>query len=78
MLTFALFLFVLIRFGLFAAIASDVFTYLLPTYPVASGLAAWYAGSFLFFAAVFVALAGYGFYISLAGRPLFGGDPLEE
>ncbi|MFH1268990.1 MAG: protein kinase [Planctomycetota bacterium] len=66
----ALLVVLLMRFGLVAVIG---YTYvrLLLTYPITADLSAWHAGSAtLLPLGVIVALAGYSFYISLAGRPL--------
>ncbi|MCA1643109.1 MAG: serine/threonine protein kinase [Acidobacteria bacterium] len=67
----ALVIFVALRFGLLATIAALFFDYLCTSYPFTSDLSAWYAAPTLFAAIVAVALAGYGFYTSLAGQPLF-------
>jgi serine/threonine-protein kinase len=74
----ALLIFVAIRFGLLATISALFFDYLCTAYPFTSDLSAWYAGATLFAAVVAVALAGYGFYTSLAGQPLFKRGLLEE
>lgn len=59
-----------VRFGLLAVV-SFMFVRLLLTYPITANLSAWHATSTtLLPLGVIVALAGYGFYVSLAGRPL--------
>jgi len=63
-------LLLLIRFGLLA-IVGYTYVRLLLTFPITSDLSAWYAGSAtLLPLGVIVALAGYSFYLSTAGRPL--------
>ena len=41
-------------------------------------LTAWYATDFLMALTICVALAVFGFYTSLAGQPLFGGNLLDD
>jgi hypothetical protein len=41
-------------------------------------LSSWYAGASLLQPLVVVALAAFAFHVSLAGRPLFGGDLLGD
>jgi len=60
----------LIRFGLFAAMVAFLFSNW-DLFVVTSDLSAWYAGQSMLTLALFAALAVYGFWISLAGRPLF-------
>jgi hypothetical protein len=40
-------------------------------YPVTSDFSAWYAGDFVLALIIALALAGFAFYTSLAGQPLF-------
>jgi serine/threonine-protein kinase len=69
-LTSALLVVLLMRFGLLAVIGY-MYVRLLLTYPITADLSAWHAGSAtLLPSGAIVALAGYGFYVSLAGRPL--------
>jgi serine/threonine-protein kinase len=63
--------FVLLRFGLLAAIAAYVSYYLLQTYPPTLDLSAWYVGLVPIPLLAVAAIAIYGFRTSLAGRPLF-------
>jgi len=71
----AMFVFLLMRFGL-VAVVCYTFVRLLLTFPITTNLSAWYAGSTtLLPVGVIVALAAYGFYLSLAGRPLIR-DPV--
>ncbi|MCI0387800.1 MAG: serine/threonine protein kinase [Acidobacteria bacterium] len=66
----ALWLFVLLRFGLLATVTVFIFSDF-RFYPLTSDLSVWYSGSTAFALLVTVALAVYGFYTSLAGQPLF-------
>ena len=69
---------VLYRYGLLAAISALFVTHLWVFYPITTELTAWYAMDFTIALVICVALAIYGFYISLAGQPLFGGRLLED
>ena len=66
----ALWLFVLLRFGLLATVTVFIFADF-RFYPLTSDFSVWYAGSTAFALLVAVTLAVYGFYTSLAGQPLF-------
>jgi serine/threonine-protein kinase len=70
--------FLLIRFGLLAFAVQGVFDYLLENYPLTTQGSAWYAGISLAAILLMAALAFYGFYTCLGGRPAFGGPLLEE
>jgi serine/threonine-protein kinase len=70
--------YVLYRFGLLAAVAAFFFAHLWVFYPMTTQLSAWYAMDFNIGLVICVALAGYGFYTSLAGQPLFGGKLMQE
>jgi len=72
----ALILYVLLRFGLLAMVGM-VF---LSVNPLAApiSVSSWYAGASLLQPLVAIALAAFAFHISLAGRPLFGGDLLGD
>lgn len=67
-LQLALFIIVLMRYGLLAAIAAQFFTWCW-NYPLTADLSAWYAGSGEFALAIASGLAVYGFITCLA-RPL--------
>jgi Protein kinase domain len=73
-----IFLFILVRFGLLASIFAEFFILLGVLYPLTSDFSAWYSGVTLFALAIGLGLAIYGFYISLAGQPLFRGGLLQE
>jgi hypothetical protein len=69
--------FLLIRFGLLAFAAQWIFANLL-SYPLTTQGSAWYAGISLAGILLMAAMAFYGFYTSLGGRPAFGGAGFEE
>ncbi len=62
---------VLYRYGLLALISTIYFLHLTIFFPITSDFTAWYAADFVLALIVSLALAGYGFYTSLAGQPLF-------
>jgi serine/threonine-protein kinase len=62
---------VVLRFGMLPLIAGAVINTLFLNYPITTEFSAWYAGGTLFAITIALTLAGYGFYISLAGRELF-------
>jgi serine/threonine-protein kinase len=68
----------LIRFGFLAVVASQVFNGVLSSFPLTTDGSAWYAGISLVGILLMAAMALYGFYTSLGGRPVFGGVALEE
>jgi hypothetical protein len=70
--------FLLIRLGLLAFAAHGLFNTILGAFPLTTHGSAWYAGISLAGILLMAAMAGYGFYTSLAGRPVFGGAVLEE
>ncbi len=70
--------FLLIRLGLLALVASVVFGFCFLNLPLTTQGSAWYAGISLTGILLMAAMAFYGFYTSLGGRPLFGGVALEE
>jgi hypothetical protein len=69
--------FVLIRLGLLALVTTWVFVECL-NFPLTTQGSAWYAGISLTGILLMAAMAFYGFYTSLGGRPVFGGAVLEE
>jgi serine/threonine-protein kinase len=68
----ALLVFVMLRFGLVALIASAFVLELLVMFPITSDFSVWYAGASLFALLSVAAIAAFAFRASLAGRPLFG------
>ena len=73
-----LLVFLLIRFGLLAWVAQGIFHNLLASFPLTTQGSAWYAGISLAGILLMAAMAFYGFYTSLGGRPVFGRAVLEE
>jgi serine/threonine-protein kinase len=69
---------VLYRYGLLAFVAATFFLHLNIFYPITSEFSAWYAGDFLPALVISLALAVYGFRVSLGGRSLFRGGLLED
>jgi serine/threonine-protein kinase len=70
----ALMLFVLLRLGLLATIVAVLFNEMALFSPITADPASWYAGRVFAGVALMVALAAYGFYLSLAGRSLLPAD----
>jgi len=70
--------FLLIRFGLLAVVASFFFREFLGSFPLTTQGSVWYAGLSLAGILLMATMAFYGFYTSLGGRPVFGGAALEE
>ncbi len=77
-IAYAVLVFLLMRFGLLAAIAAFFFNRLLNGFPITTDASAWYAGIGLTAVLVMAAVTLYGFYTSLAGRPVFGKAALED
>jgi hypothetical protein len=61
----------LLRYGLFAAVMCFVTLMLLNLFPITFDFSTWFAGSSFFAIGVLASIVVYGFYISLAGRPMF-------
>jgi hypothetical protein len=70
--------FVMIRFGLLALVFNFIVFNIMQRFPLTTQGSAWYAGIGLTGILLIVAMAVYGFYTSLAGRPVFGEALLEE
>ncbi len=68
----------LYRYGLLALISALFFLHLNIFFPITSEFTAWYAGDFVLALVVSLALAVYGFRVSLGGRALFRGGLLED
>jgi serine/threonine-protein kinase len=78
-LTFGSVIFVLMRFGLFPLVAFFIASDALSDFfPQTTHLSAWYAGATFLSVLLVLALAMYGFRVSLAGRPIFSGAALDE
>lgn len=74
----AIILFVLVRFGLVALASCFLFLFIFQFYPITSDFSVWYIEATVFVLGLTIGLAIYGFYISLAGQPLFHGKLLED
>ena len=70
--------FLLIRLGLLALVATFVFGFCSGNFPLTTQGSAWYAGISLAGILLMAAIAFYAFYTSLGGRPVFGGAVLED
>ena len=68
---FSLVVWVYLRLGLLAGVVMILTELALDTAPLTTNFSAWYAGNGLTVLAFFFALAGFGFYTSQAGRPIF-------
>lgn len=66
------------RFGLLAMVSFQVFFDLSFHNAISANVSNWYFGNTIFAAIIILGLATYGFYISLAGQPIFSGKILEE
>jgi serine/threonine-protein kinase len=64
-------LLILLRFGLVTAICASLIHQSLAGQPITFDFSAWYSGTSLLILALLLGLVGFGFYTSLAGRPLF-------
>ncbi len=76
--SFPLVLFTLTRFGLLAMTVMFYFFGLIGDTPWTSDVTAWHAGPTIFTLVVMVGIVAYGFYLSLAGRPLVSADLFRE
>jgi serine/threonine-protein kinase len=66
------------RYGLLATISLHFYFTLTFHYPITPELSSWFAGTTIFSTVIIAALAIYGFYISLAGQPVFRGSMLRD
>jgi hypothetical protein len=66
------------RFGVLAVMATIASYHLVIFYPITTELSAWYAGDFILCVIFLLSLAVYGFYVSLAGQPIFEGKFFGE
>lgn len=67
----ALFIFLMLRFGLVSAMAASLAYVLMALFPITADFSNWYAGTSLFALVSVAALAAFAFHSSLGGRPLF-------
>ena len=73
-----IFVFVLYRYGLLALAFALFVSHLFVFFPMTSDFTAWYATDFIISLVICIALAVYGFYISLGGQPVFKSGLLQE
>ena len=73
-----LIVFALYRYGWFSAIVAIYFLHLMIFFPITSDFSAWYATDFVLAVIIGLGLAGFGFYTSLPGEPLFPGARLDD
>ncbi|HEV2022154.1 MAG TPA: hypothetical protein VGQ94_06455, partial [Terriglobales bacterium] len=78
LILFSLSVYLLIRFGVLALVAANVFNVFLGSFPLTTQMSAWYADTSLAGMALMAAIAFYAFYTSLGGRSPFGASGLEE
>jgi hypothetical protein len=74
---FGVFVLLIVRFGLLAAVAQFYVWGLFIFFPVTGDLSAWYAGAGVTALLVFSALTMFGFTTALGGRPALGKAALE-
>jgi hypothetical protein len=74
----ATYLFVLKRYGLLGTIVFQFYNYLLMNCPLTSDFYAWYASGTILTLFIAVSIASYGYYMALAGQPLFRLGLLRE
>jgi serine/threonine-protein kinase len=72
-LLFAIWLLLILRVGYLAAAVAACVAAWTGTSGISTAFGEWYGKPTVVWLAVFVAFAGYAFWVSLAGRPMFGG-----
>jgi len=70
--------FLLTRFGLLPIVVNFVFWQILTIFPLTTQGSAWYSGLSVAGILLMASIALCAFYISLGGRPVFGGPVLED
>jgi hypothetical protein len=78
MIEVALLYFVLIRFGLVAAISVEFTCELIMKFPITLQASAWYAGYGFATLAILATIVLYAFRYSLSGRPLLAASRLDD
>jgi serine/threonine-protein kinase len=76
--TFGSLVFILLHFGLFSLMVFFLVEEFLEELVLTTNFSAWYAASTIVGVLLVLALAVYGFRVSLAGRPVFSGAALDE
>ena len=74
----AVLIFVIVRFGILAALISFVYANTLLVLPLTTDLSAWYANRAWFGLAILVVVTVTGVYFALAGRPVFAKALLQD
>jgi serine/threonine-protein kinase len=74
----AVFIFVVVRFGLLSVAVMQFVAPLLQVAPITLDFSRWYSGRSLLAITVFVGIALYGFRLALGKRPVFGAVVLED
>ncbi|MCH8831017.1 MAG: hypothetical protein IID45_15705, partial [Planctomycetes bacterium] len=72
------FVFVALRYGFFTCLVFLFVNHLFGKFVMTIDVESWYIGDGLFLSAAILSLAGFGFWTSLAGRPLFRDSLLER
>src|SRR6185295_16583969 len=67
-----------LRFGPLALMSTLMVFHVWVFYPITSDFTAWYASSFIMIAIVMIAMATYGFFVSLAGQSLWSVKLLDD
>jgi serine/threonine-protein kinase len=75
--TLSVIMFTLVRLGLLSASVLFAVARLVDSFVITSDLSGWWATGTIVSMVFILALVGYGFYVALAGRPLFGSGWLE-
>jgi serine/threonine-protein kinase len=75
---FSAFFFALLRFGLLAPVFWAMYMWIASFVALTLDSSAWYAGRSWFTLLLFSGIACYGFWISLAGRPILNADLMEN
>jgi serine/threonine-protein kinase len=75
---FGSFVFILLQFGLFSSMVFFLVEEFLEELVLTTNFPAWYAASTIVGVLLVLALAIYGFRVSLAGRPVFSSGALDE
>ena len=78
LLSGAVHLLLIFRFGLLALVVEQLFFNLLSLFPITTQLSAWYSGIGIAGLVVLLAMALYAFHTSLGGQPLFGRASLQD
>jgi serine/threonine-protein kinase len=78
LVTYVLYLFVIMRFGLVAVVLASFVEALFQTFPIALDTSAWYSGTGYAALAILAVVVLYAFRASLGGRPLITAPNLDD